>query len=67
MQHHTAAALDALVEAQAQAFAYADVAFLIAVVSLLMAITALFLGRTRPKRVDADPADANEAVLEAVG
>jgi DHA2 family multidrug resistance protein len=67
MQHHTAAALDALVEAQAQAFAYADVAFLIAVVSLLMAITALFLGRTRPKRVDADPADANEAALEAVG
>jgi hypothetical protein len=67
MQHHTAAALDALVEAQAQAFAYSDLAFLIAAVSLLMAAGALFLGRTRPKRVSPDPGDANEAALEALG
>jgi DHA2 family multidrug resistance protein len=64
MQHHTAAALDAMVEAQAQAFAYADVGFLIAVVALLMAATALFLGRTRPEFMRAD---ANEAALEALG
>jgi hypothetical protein len=71
MQHHTAAALDAIVEAQAQAFAYADVGFLIAVVSLIMAATALFLGRTRPEPTRADVTsmrtDPNEAALEALG
>jgi hypothetical protein len=71
LQHHTIADIDALVEAQAQAFAYADVAFLIAAVALLMAATALFLGRTQPAAVRAGApaaaADANEATLEAVG
>ena len=49
LQHGSLAGLDALVEAQARAFGYADVAFLIAIVALLTAPFALFLGQ--PRRV----------------
>ena len=48
LAHHSIATLDAMVESQARALSYADVGLLIAVIALITAPFALFLGQPRP-------------------